>query len=741
MKLFKTKKGKILLMGLGSTVAVSVTSSVVLYQSFPKSDYSFSYLSSSSANPNFITSNTVDRRNSSNSIADSNLKEMPKATPNAPIVQPVTPVKPVKPIEPEKPREQPKPKPVTPQKSQTMIVREEKIINGVKVMVTIKKQVDRVVNQYDVEKGIANLEPYQNVIVSEIINVEVTEELRKANVKNVVDTLKGNRPEGRVLKAFTSTFTEEHLKKMTDEQMEKYIRDADQWNWDKLWHRYMRLYKSPKAANFLNDDAKLRWENSTDEIHKWGEKRKFLWWVNHLNHDKFTELGKGVEEWLKKGLTLSPDNIYIDENGNLNSFSASPPKEFNSVTSRIRRDNMEKRAFGWDSEYWRAPGDIAEGNFPGWTKTDATSEHKSSLGLSDDDGVKIYKYKKDKADGSKDEFTEGSILELDASNDKGYQKAINIINKIKSDPKGIVGYRIKNMGANDASQKFKDILSALPDEIRQLELWFSARATNTSSLIALENKTIKELAMYTLGNAYSDNWSFNPLSFRKTKFINTVDHNVNWNLREERASRITFDTLAFDSIDYNAGSSDPYERINLGLRMVYYARNNEPIFQGGFGPGLNPDHSEKGNSYPVGLDFSRIPQIKSLKGLVFRDTQKPDNGARKIKRLTLFNNSDLFEISADELNKAAFTEHIDNHPMSKAKLFFSNGSATRQIKITGTEKLNGTGLSNLAFMLDIAESISKQTEILAESDDNVSTLSSSGYTSKKASSGGGLNII
>nr|WP_318033792.1 hypothetical protein [Mycoplasmopsis bovis] len=45
--------------------------------------------------------------------------------------------------------------------------------------------------------------------------------------------------------------------------------------------------------------------------------------------------------------------------------------------------------------------------------------------------------------------------------------------------------------------------------------------------------------------------------------------------------------------------------------MVYYARNNERIFQGSFGPGLNPDHSEGTNSYPLGLDFSRAWYSKS----------------------------------------------------------------------------------------------------------------------------------
>ncbi|SYV95902.1 Uncharacterised protein, partial [Mycoplasma putrefaciens] len=62
------------------------------------------------------------------------------------------------------------------------------------------------------------------------------------------------------------------------------------------------------------------------------------------------------------------------------------------------------------------------------------------------------------------------------------------------------------MGESDGGQKFKDILKELPDELPQLELFFSDRQTNTSSLIALENKKIKELSLYTTGNSLRESW-------------------------------------------------------------------------------------------------------------------------------------------------------------------------------------------------------------------------------------------
>nr|WP_318033797.1 putative immunoglobulin-blocking virulence protein [Mycoplasmopsis bovis] len=181
----------------------------------------------------------------------------------------------------------------------------------------------------------------------------------------------------------------------------------------------------------------------------------------------------------------------------------------------------------------------------------------------------------------------------------------------------------------------------LPDNIPQLELFFSAEATNTSSLIALENKRIKELSLYTLGNSLLHKWSFNPLALRNTEWINTVDYNVSRDFRPNTSipTRITFDTIAFDSDDFKNKS---FERINDGLRMVYFARNNEPFFQAGLGPGLNPDHNEGNNSYPMGLDFSRVEGIKSLRNLVFNDVVKSNNTPRKIRRLTLFNKYETY---------------------------------------------------------------------------------------------------
>ncbi|SYV95903.1 Uncharacterised protein [Mycoplasma putrefaciens] len=191
---------------------------------------------------------------------------------------------------------------------------------------------------------------------------------------------------------------------------------------------------------------------------------------------------------------------------------------------------------------------------------------------------------------------------------------------------------------------------------------------------------------------------------KNTSFINTLDYNVSRDYASNLkiATRITFDTIAFDEEDYDYANKG-FERINLGLRMVYYARNNEPIFQGRHGPGLDPDQKQGDNSYPTGLDFSRVTKIKSLRGLQFSDSQNHTNKSRLIKRLTLFNNDEAFAISSNELNNANL-QHLDTtNPMERPKILFSNGNVTKRIKITDSNLLNEQGKENLRKYFDFNE--------------------------------------
>ncbi|UWV84520.1 putative immunoglobulin-blocking virulence protein [Mycoplasmopsis felis] len=152
---------------------------------------------------------------------------------------------------------------------------------------------------------------------------------------------------------------------------------------------------------------------------------------------------------------------------------------------------------------------------------------------------------------------QGYVVEIDTSKNDAYTKTKQLIEELKADNKEITSYRFFNMGKNDSSQKFRDILSALPERLPQLELFFDASATNTSSLIALEDKYIDELSLYTLGNSLFDSWSLNPSAIKRTAWVNSIDYNVSFNFKKNTdvATRLTIDTLAFEETDYLKGHS------------------------------------------------------------------------------------------------------------------------------------------------------------------------------------------
>nr|WP_318028750.1 putative immunoglobulin-blocking virulence protein [Mycoplasmopsis bovis] len=299
--------------------------------------------------------------------------------------------------------------------------------------------------------------------------------------------------------------------------------------------------------------------------------QRYIWLIANLDNSKFTKLASKSDKYLNEGLVVSPRNAKINANGEIDAHAWSPSPEFNTVTSRYSRDNRLKRVFGYNSYFWRSPDDTEKGIYPGWKKTDATSEFKN-YGASESDGITVHKLERiEKIKEEQGQINEGYVVNIDAKNPAGYSKTKKLIEDLKKDGKKITSYRIKNMGEANPAQKFKEILAALPDDLPQLELFFSANATNTSSLIALENKKIKELSLYTLGNSLLQKWSFNPWAFKNTAWINTNDYNVSYEYGRNKplATRITFDTIAFDQDDYKGNNN--FERINDGLRLVYYA--------------------------------------------------------------------------------------------------------------------------------------------------------------------------
>ncbi|BAP39710.1 putative immunoglobulin-blocking virulence protein [Metamycoplasma canadense] len=756
MAFLKNKKNKIVFFSLIATIVASSSFGTVIFMANQKNRNGIEYNNDFGAKSELFHKGTPDTTNAIPSITDHGLKEIEKpiliekAPEPIPELVPIPPVSPTEPkkeeikpeIKPElKPKpipipkppviiEQPKeeikpsptPKPIPQPKPEIKKDETEKIleINGVRVKATVTPPKERVQDPRYVKANIANPKPYRSVIVGTITNVEVTDELRKATVNSLKNDKEGLK------NYFPSYITD-----IVDTPESKYFNPDDyikqnEGVWLKFLDKFKRLLDSPRVTEFLIPGAAEEYKNKQFKTLN----RKYAWLISKLDYSKFTKLGKGAEKYLKEGYTASPDNAYINENGELDSYTYSPAPGYNKVTSRLERDNKKRRGIPIKGYYGRTPDQISSGNYPGWDKQDVTKTKFKEFGVGGSDGIRITELtNKNPEEG---DLKKATVVEIDASNFQGYAKTKKLIEDLKAKNIEITSYRIKNMGKKDVNQTFKEILSALPDRLTQLELFFDHRATNTASLIALENKSIKELGLYTLGNSLLDDWSINPLSFRKVEWINTIDYNVSKQNKAgaDIATRITFNTLAFEESDILKTESDKYKRINEGLSLVYYSRNNEGAFQGNFGPGNDPDHDEGNNSYPTRLDFSRAPSIRSLKGLKFYDwITNSGKKPRKLKNVKFYNNNSWYAISGYDLDNAQFDTvmALGEPGMPPTKIEFSNGLETDRIRITSKEKLTDSALSNLNLLINLSR-ISRQIEIPQDASSELkSQLESNGY--------------
>ncbi|KEZ20966.1 putative immunoglobulin-blocking virulence protein [Mycoplasma capricolum] len=741
MYFLKKKKNKILMYALIASLTTSLSFGSVIYYSISDANISFETSSNGITDAELTPINNAtndalisNRDNKLKPSSEKVIKESDKTKEDKLII----PVKKEK--EQDVAKVQPKPeinKPDSPAVRQTTSRSKTRItINGVSVEAEIEGPPGFHVHKQDIDRKITNpTKPYQNHTVGKIISIEVTDELRKSVLNNALSAPDGHEDRGAGL--FNNTLMQvfdSELKDASDvikalETLEAIGKVNSEFFKNNI-ERYQKLLDSSRVSEFLTEKGQKEYPELKGKFKT--KTQEYIWLIHNLDQKKFTTIASRSEKYLKEGLTISPRNAFINENGEIDSYSWGPPGEYNTVTARMQRDNSTYRVFDYDAWQTRSPGDIDSGNFPGWKKENVTSEFTSKFNFSNGEGITISRLTREKPTESTGKINTGLVLELDVSNPNAYKKAQNLIKQFKGHTEKITSYRIKNMGDVDTSQSFKQILDELPEEIPQLELFFSDKATNTASLIALENKKIKELSLFTNGNSLRNSWSYNPLSFRNTTYINNLDYNVSYDYpkHEKISTRITFNTLAFDKDDYK--NDQNYQRINDGLRMVYYARNNEPFFQGAFGPGLTPDKKLGDNSYPSKLDFSRVTGIKSLRGLIFHDEYDSSNRSRKITELTLYNNEDFFEISVDELDKANL-EHLSTGEGSpeKPKINFSNGSSTRGIRISGSNQLSESGRKNLEKYFEYSESLKfagKQIQVDSSSNQLKEQLKSWGYS-------------
>ncbi|WFQ90878.1 Immunoglobulin binding protein MIB [Mycoplasma feriruminatoris] len=739
MYFLKKKKNKILVLALAASLATSVSFGSVIYYSFSDANISFDTTSNGITDAELAPINNAindaivsNRDNKLKPSPERIIKEAEKKIEEKIIIPPA---KKEKEIEAAKPISKPVvKKPEAPLSSPKITRRRQKItISGIEVEAEIEGPPAFVVHQRDKERGIANpTRPYQNHTVNRILNVTVTKELKEQVAKDALSGGTGyDEGAGLFNNSIFNVFKEEFNsdKELNDilSSLEA-VAHQNSGTFQNTLERYKKLLDSGNVTKFLTKKGQEEYPKLKSKFQT--KNQEYIWLIANLDQSKFTKIASTSEKYLEKGLTISPRSAFINENGEIDSNGWGPPDEYNTVTSRLRKDNSEYRVFDYDEYYSRSSDRIEDGTYSGWVKEDVSAQYASKYNFKPGEGIRFSRLDRINPNPAKGKLNSGLVLELDVSNDSAYNKSKKLIEDLKKNNEEVTSYRIKNMGAKNSDQAFKDILAALPNNIQQLELFFSDKATNTASLIALENKSIKELSLYTNGNSLKKGWSYNPLALRNTTWINTIDYNVSaeYPTYPPITTRITFNTLAFDQDDFKDGN---YDRINDGLRMVYYARNNEPFFQGGHGPGLSPDDKLGQNSYPTGLDFTRVTNIKSLKGLRFDDDLNTSNEPRKITELTLYNNNDYFEISSEELNIANL-EHLSTGKGNpeKPKIHFSNGSQTTSIRITGTTPLNDEGRKNLDKYFEYNETLrnsGKQIQIPESSGDLRKQLEDWGY--------------
>ncbi|WP_427902966.1 putative immunoglobulin-blocking virulence protein [Metamycoplasma alkalescens] len=717
MKFFKNKKTKILTLSLGLSLISAGAIAGFLFSFNHKNNLGVNYQNFGSNTPEIFSNGVADIKNATISHTDRNLveakvsvaieKKEPKIVSSEviePQPQPTLVPKPPQPVIKSNPIPTPilpTPKPTPPKVDSKKVSKKTVIIHGVPVEVYAEDPKQRILNESDISAGITNKDPFVHTLVGRIVSIEVTDKLKDAVLNNLVNDDKSG------LKRFQSIFLTDDIPLEIDEikktngafNPDDFFKQNLHY-WQRLMDKFIHLLKSPRVKEFLLPNAVAELEKGKQFF---SENAKYAWMIKNLDYKKFTKLSSTAQKYLKEGYTATAENAYINENGELDSYSYEPAPGYNNAIVLNEKLNRERRVFHMEGYFGRNPGQIADGEYPGWSKSDVTNQYESIYNITKYDDIKVFELSKINKDGQEEKAI---AIEIDAANESGYKKTLDFIKKLNDNKAIITSYRIKNMGKKDPNQAFKEIMKALPDKLPHLELFFDQNATNTASLIELENKEIKELSLFTLGNIHLPQWSINPLALKGVKWINTLDYANNYGMHNA-ASRIVFDTIAFEESDINNDKNDlanKYKRINDGLRMAYYVRNNERIFQGSFGSGMDPDHDEDGNSYPTRLDFSRAPSIRSLKGLIFKDIFKPSNKPRKLKNLKLFNNKQWYEISTDDLDGAQFdTVMVLGEPSSPpTRIEFSNNQETNSIKITGKNQLSSSALNNLNTLITLS---------------------------------------
>ncbi|WP_322949523.1 putative immunoglobulin-blocking virulence protein [Mycoplasmopsis cynos] len=772
--MLKRRKKVFLLAGIGGMIASIALTTVYAQLSKNISDFKFNI---SGTVKTFIDNETADPSNARSGAYDDNLprrkiKEPIKdkiPTPNETIdntdkLRKIEKPKVEPDVKPNPPESTPETQNIPRVKKHVLIEHGDISYYGDKVYFKPREY-----SKADIAKGIANRIPYRAELLPDVENI--TGALTEKNIEKSVQRAIRHGKAGDYIFGKGSQYREllEDKNKSIDEKVAYYNSDGNApEQLSTLWFKYYRLLKSKETIAKYVDDIALQhldeWWNSKEEF-SWLPPRAYerkkiplghLQLLLHIDHSKITNISQSVKDELAKGYVIPQDsgNVWVNDKGEWESGNYEPP--LNPVDGEIRRNNRIKRVLGNNSIWSRNPEDVERGKYGNWRDTDVTefyrqllnkdSEFKDLIKYRGIGGFSITQYDRiEEVKGA--DRKKAVVVTIDLEYAHAFEKAEKLIEAFKKKQIDITGYRIKNVGKNSSDQDISKILAVLPQKLPLLELFFESK--NTSALKYIKDKEIDELSLLSNNkvNTLDDDWALNPWALNKVAWVNMADYNVSGEYIQGLTiySRITFDNLAFDDEDYR--NNDP-TIINNGLRMAYWTRNNERIFQGPFGPGNKPDRDSDGNSYPMGIDLSRVKNIKTLRGLIFYDEERGKQFVRKLNKIKLYNDSDTWEVPVLDMNEAQFDDILIKQKRNpRSKIMFSNGNTTKKIKITidnSNTNLNSKGLQNLSTLIEYSDgNFNNNTEIIVPSNarELLNTLKGAGYNARIESEDDGLEFV
>ncbi|AGQ51225.1 putative immunoglobulin-blocking virulence protein [Mesomycoplasma hyopneumoniae] len=304
-------------------------------------------------------------------------------------------------------------------------------------------------------------------------------------------------------------------------------------------------------------------------------------------------------KWLRQGLLPSTESTNVWEYED---------ESKNPVINRMKKHN-QSRTFNTPGYWGLSPYDISNGHFPGWTRTNKSSEFSSEIGSEYTNSIKVYEYSPNDENEEKSKKQPLKLIELDANDNKAFEKFKEIMAKISQKDSKVQALRIKNIGETHSLQNAEDIFKAIPEQIKTLSVFLNNTGA-TRSLRGLENKKLKELSIYTEKNSLDDDWEINPNALKNVDFI-SFDYNNQASYGSNQGKiggSIVFDGLRWEK-------NDNIDKINDGLKIVFDSKIEQRVFQGA--------HGGKGG-WPTTLDFSET-DVNTFKGIKFDELDKSFN--------------------------------------------------------------------------------------------------------------------